>query len=82
MKSHELLAVVVNMLSFVIWTWKENALLQIGVSFFKLNLKISKESEKINEKLGISRDKFLSKKLIWCVTIKEIKLSTFMLNRK
>ena len=65
MKSHELLAVavavVVNMLSFVIRTWKENALLQIGVSFFKLNLKIGKESEEINEKIRISRDKFLSK---------------------
>ena len=62
MKSHELLpvVVVVNIFSFVIWTWKENALLQIGVSFFKLNLKVSKESEAINEKLGISRDKFLS----------------------
>ena len=44
MKSHELL-VAVNMMFFVVRTWKENALLQIGVSFFKLNLKISKESE-------------------------------------
>ena len=65
MKSHELLAVavavVVNMLSFIIRTWKENALLQIGVSFFKLNLKIGKESEEINEKIRISRDKFRSK---------------------
>ena len=63
MKSHELLAVavVVDMLSFVIRTWKENALLQIGVSFSKLNLKIGKESEEINEKIRISRDKFLSK---------------------
>ena len=65
MKSHELLAVavavVVNMLSFIIRTWKENALLQIGVSFFKLNLKISKESEEINEKIRISRDKFCIK---------------------
>ena len=63
MKSHELLAVavVVNIFSFVIRTWKENALLQIGVSFFKLNLKISKESEEINEKIRISRDKFLNK---------------------
>ena len=65
MKSHELLAVavavVVNMLSFIIRTWKENALLQIGVSFFKLNLKISKKSEEINEKIRISRDKFRSK---------------------
>ena len=63
MKSHELLAVavVVNMLSFVIRTWKENALLQIGVSFFKLNLKISKESEEINEKIRISREKFCIK---------------------
>ena len=64
MKSHELLAVavavVVNMLSFI-RTWKENALLQIGVSFFKLNLKVGKESEEINEKIRISRDKFLSK---------------------
>ena len=65
MKSYELLAVavavVVNMLSFIIRNWKENALLQIGVSFFKLNLKIGKESEEINEKIRISRDKFLSK---------------------
>ena len=60
MKSYELL-VAVNMMFFVVRTWKENALLQIGVSFFKLNLKIGKESEEINEKIRISRDKFLSK---------------------
>ena len=60
MKSHELL-VAVNMMFFVVRTWKENALLQIGVSFFKLNLKIGKESEEINEKIRINRDKFLSK---------------------